>query len=184
MYWERMQGFVAQESALIFIWQTELIFPSCSFCRSSCSTMCFSSVGYNNNGHDAPILRLFVDFFWISIFTGKFWGLSGQKPPYDVWICFQKCVFWVCWGIQKLVPSQEQLWRARWRTPEHHEQSNQKLSEEHHQQEKHQQPYLVARGGGPRKIWGTYWKWVKYVHAEKKGGACILQGFTELYSSS
>lgn len=143
--------------------QTEVILLSCCPCHSSCSTMCFCSVHYNNYGHVTPNRCLFVDFSWIYIYTGKVWSLPWQQWfPCTVWICFQKCLFWVCWGVHNLVQSQEQLWKARRGTPEGDEQPNKNLPEEPHQREKHQQLHLVAGEGGRGSVPGTWQKWVKH----------------------
>lgn len=174
MYWEHMQSF-SGETSLISMWQTEVILPSCCSYHNSCSTMCFSSAHYNNNcGHVAASHCLFVDFCWIPIFAGKVWGLSRQWRPCHVWICFQKCLFWVCWRSQKLVWSQELLWKARRATSEGDKQPSPNLPEEHHQSKKYQQLHLVAGRGGRGGEPGTCHKWVKYTNLFFSFAYCVL----------
>lgn len=148
--WEHMRSF-SGESSLISMWQTEVTLLSWSYSHSSSCTMCFSSVHYYNYGYVTPNLCLFVDFSWISIFTWKISGLSWQWFHCPVWSYLRKCLFWLCWGIENLVPSQEQLWTARRGAPEGDEQLDQKFAEEHHQREKHQQLHVVAGRRGPRR---------------------------------
>lgn len=79
---------------------------SCSAPAKVPAALCSSS-HCHNYGHVTPILRLFVDFSWISFFTENVWGLRWQRLPRRVRICYQKCLFWVCCRVWDLVPSQE-----------------------------------------------------------------------------